>query len=251
MRERKTRQQSQLFCVEGVRLCGELIKHSLPVQRCYLTRSSMQQEPELAQQLQQTASECFLISEDLAQKISGTVNGQGIICVCPLLDNIDYAVKICNDSRYLVLSSLQDPGNVGTMIRTTAAFGMEGIILSADCPDVYNPKVLRSAMGGVFALPIHICEDISTVLGVFAEQGVPTFAAALRRDAIPLSVTDFSRGGAVVIGNEGSGLSDAVIQSCRHTIQIPIVPDAESLNASAAASIILWEMFKQSGKMPG
>ena len=140
---------------------------------------------------------------------------------------------------------MQDPGNLGTILRTAEAFGINGILLSKGCCDLYNPKVLRASMGGVFRLPLSVCEDLVQTLGECAHT-LPVLASVV--DATALSVTAAPKSGAVaVIGNEGNGMSEAAIAACTHRVTIPMAGRAESLNASMAAGILLWELCRERG----
>ena len=145
-----------------------------------------------------------------------------------------------------MLSSLQDPGNIGAVLRSALAFGCDGLILSDDCPDLYSPKVLRAAMGGVFRQPVLVSRDLPELIRSMREKGIDTLAAALDRSAMTSDEARLDRDGvAVVIGNEGSGLSTEMIEACGKTVFIPISARSESLNASVAASIFLWEMRRR------
>ena len=147
--------------------------------------------------------------------------------------------KIVN-GKYILLDSLQDSGNIGTIIRTAEALGVSGVIMSPDCADIYSPKTVRSAMGSLFRLPVYRCELTETI-SAMKEAGFGVYAAVLNEGAEKAGSTDLSGNAAVVIGNEGSGVSEAVIKCCTGGIYIPI-ERAESLNASVAAAILCWEM---------
>ena len=147
--------------------------------------------------------------------------------------------KIVN-GKYILLDGLQDSGNVGTIIRTCEALGVSGVILSPDCADIYSPKTVRSAMGSLFRLPVYRCELTETI-SAMRNAGVKVYAAVLNDSAEKAGEADLTGSCAAVIGNEGSGVSGAVIKLCTGGIYIPI-ERAESLNASVAAAIICWEM---------
>ena len=154
------------------------------------------------------------------------------------------AEALDTDGQYLALCGLQDPGNVGTIIRTAEAMGLTGLILAGSCPDIYSPKVLRSTMGSVFRLPIRVAGDEALLLQEARAAGVKSYAAALHRQACLLPGTGLGPGSLVLIGNEGNGLPDAVVQACDAPLMIQMPGRAESLNAAMAAGIIAWEMAR-------
>ena len=145
-------------------------------------------------------------------------------------------------SRYLVLDGLQDPGNLGTLWRTADAFGADGLLLLPGCADPWSPKTLRATMGACFRLPVWE-GTLEELTGLLARSAAPLYATALRDDtedirAVPLE------GAAVVIGSEGRGVSQPVLDACRATLKIPMRDRCESLNAAVAASVVLWEGWR-------
>ena len=141
--------------------------------------------------------------------------------------------------RYVVLDTLQDPGNVGTILRTADAFHADGMFLVNGCADLYNPKTLRATMGAVFRCPVWTvgAEELSALL---KRNGIPLYGAALREDTLDARAADYSRC-AIAIGSEGRGLTESVLALCDRTIKIPMSEHCESLNAAAAATVLLWE----------
>ena len=131
---------------------------------------------------------------------------------------------------------------MGTVLRSCEAFGVTGVIMSADCCDVFSPKVVRGSMGAVFRLPFIICDTIADYLE--AHPQLNSYAAVVDSDAEPLTEVKFDLPCVAVIGNEGNGLKPQTIDSCNHRITIPMGGKAESLNASAAAAVLIWEMIK-------
>lgn len=144
--------------------------------------------------------------------------------------------------RYLALEGVQDPGNVGTILRTADAFGAEGLILLPGCADVFNPKTVRSSMGAVFRLPVWSC-TLDQLRALAARAGVPLLGTALREDTIDVRAADLRRS-IVLLGSEGHGLSAAALGACERTIRIPMEDRCESLNVAAAAAALLWEGYR-------
>ena len=208
----------------------------------FATEDALDRYYEDVQQIALNAAQFLRISPSVAEKLAQSVSTQGVFCVFQMLDNEVTDAKIDCNGKFLLLSSLQDPGNIGTILRTAAAFGVDGVILSEDCPDLYSPKVLRASMGGVFKVPVRVTDDLCGCIRKLKDNGIVVYAAALDDGAISVRELSLNGGCAVVIGNEGSGLSDELIGQCSQTIMIPMQPGNESLNAAMAAGIILWEM---------
>ena len=150
--------------------------------------------------------------------------------------------KIKTGDKFLALDNLQDPGNLGTILRTAEALNVTGIVLSADCCDIYSPKVVRGSMGAVFRLPFVVSDTISGYLNAHSE--LESYAAVVSASADKITTTPFVSPCIVAVGNEGNGLKEETISACKHKITIPMEGRAESLNAAVAASIIMWEMMK-------
>lgn len=142
----------------------------------------------------------------------------------------------------LVLESVQDPGNVGTVIRTANAFGVGAVILTGDCADLYQPKTVRATMGAIFRQPV-LCLERGALHALLKEQGLPLYGAALSESAEDIRRLPL-RGCAVAVGSEGRGLSPELLALCDGQLIIPMRPDSESLNAAVAASVIMWEMTR-------
>lgn len=142
----------------------------------------------------------------------------------------------------VVLENLQDPGNVGTVIRTANAFGISAVVLVGDCADLYNPKTVRASMGAIFRqrmMSVKLCE----LKGLCDDNGLSLYGAALSNKAVDISQLCLENA-AVAVGSEGRGLSQELLELCDEQLIIPMRPDSESLNAAVAASVIMWEMSK-------
>lgn len=240
---KKERDLSGCFAVEGLRLCVDAVRSGVVLRTLLLTPETAAKHPETGQ-LEDAAERVIWLDGGLAQRIGDTQHPQGIYAICEKLDNCQSAVTIKSGGTYLLLSSIQDPGNLGAMLRTAQAMGIDGVFLSGDCPDLYSPKLLRGAMGGVFRLHIAEGGDLLPEIAALQAAGLPVYAAALTGQALRAGEVDFSAGGAVVIGNEGNGLASDVIDACTAGIFIPMTDTANSLGAATAAGILLWEMAK-------
>ncbi len=180
------------------------------------------------------------VPEDLMRSISPMEAPQGALFVAKLPE--EALPALLEGKRYLALEGVQDPGNVGTILRTADAYEADGVILLSGCADLYNPKTVRSAMGALFRMKAWsgTLEQLSAVL---KEARLPLMGAALREDTVDAREADLSRG-VILIGSEGRGLSEAALSACDKTIRIPMSARCESLNAAIAAATLLWEGYR-------
>ena len=177
------------------------------------------------------------VPEDVMASVSPSQTPQGVLAVCamlpqPLPEKLD-------GKRYMVLDGVQDPGNVGTILRTADAFRADGLFLVNACADLYNPKTVRATMGAVFRCPVWSC-GVAELRALLSASGLPLYGAALRSDTVDARSLDFGRC-AMAIGSEGKGLSREMLAVCDQTALIPMSEHCESLNAAAAAAVLLWE----------
>lgn len=177
------------------------------------------------------------VPADVMKSVSPAQTPQGVLTVCGLPDR-SLPERLAG-KRYLVLDGVQDPGNVGTVLRTADAFGADGVLLVNACADLYNPKTVRATMGAVFRCPAWAC-GAEALPGLLAASGLPLYGAALRADTRDARDVDYSRC-AIAIGSEGQGLSAELLAACRETVRIPMRERCESLNAAVAAAVLLWE----------
>ena len=182
------------------------------------------------------------VPADLLAAAADTQTPQGIVFLCKM-GSLALPERLPGQ-RFLVLDGLQDPGNVGTIWRSADAFGADGLILCNGCADPWGPKTVRATMGAVFRLPVWECglDELSERL---RSQRIPLYATALREDTEDVRTIDLFRA-AVVIGSEGKGVSRQALELCEKTVKIPMRPRCESLNAAAAAAVVLWEMAGES-----
>lgn len=248
---KKTRDELGLFTVEGARNCVdtayEALEGRISVHSLFYTQSAVEKySADLStDNLFKCISEdrCFEISQEIAEKMTDEGSSQGIFMIAHKVDKKFDSEHLESDGKYLVLDGLQDPGNLGTLLRTADAVGVDGVVMTGNCVDLYNPKVVRSAMGSIARLNLFVVKDFSEVVKTFREIGVET-AAAVVRGGDSITGFDFKKPCAVVIGNEGNGLSEDHIELCDSSITIRMQGNIESLNAACAGTIILWEMFR-------
>ena len=247
--DKKRRAQSGLFRFDGVKLFLEAVQCGAPVEYVLLSESAQEKYAPEVEKSGISARACVL-SDDAFSKLTDESAPEGIITVCAELKNIAKTDDFCSlaDSvkgkTVLMLESVRDVGNMGTIIRSAKAFGIDCLVISADCADLYNPKTVRGAMGALFTQNIAIVDTIPEVVSAIRENGSRVFAAALERDARRLGSFTLERGDAILIGNEGHGLSSEAISACNECLYIPMEEGSESLNAGIAASVCMWELYK-------
>ena len=236
---RKYREKTGRFVIEGRKLFEEASLCGVETELVFVTQAFLAAHPETAALLAKR-DRAFLIPPGVEGKISQSQSPQGIYAVCKKLDKRENLDTIDSNGFYLALWDLQDPGNVGTVIRCADAMGISGVVLSRGCCDLYSLKTLRAAMGSIFRVPIWVT-DMEAFLETTA---LKSYAAVVDPGAQKATETDF-RGSVTVIGNEGNGLSEAQRSCCQCPITSPMRGNAESLNAAMAASILIWEMARQ------
>ena len=237
------RKEKGLFFCEGARLCADAAKSGAEILRVFLTAEGLEKYRPYAEALLGSCPEAYLVEPHVAALLSQTKNTQGVFCVCRQLQR----GEIPYDKKSLVLENIQDPANLGAVMRTAEALGLHSMILAGASCDLYSPKALRASMGAAFRLPVYTEENVTDVLAGFRRNAVPAYAAVPDETALRLGSFRFPEACAVFVGNEGAGLSEAAINGCDHRLTIPMTGRAESLNAAAAAAVIIWEMQKEGG----
>ncbi len=179
--------------------------------------------------------------QDVLLTLADTEAPQGVVFICALPDTA--LPDKLPTGRYLVLDGIQDPGNLGTIWRTADAFGAAGLFLTGGCADPFGPKAVRATMGACFRLPVWKGER-QAVKELLERSQIPICATALREDTQDVREADLSQA-AVVIGSEGRGISEEMLSCCEKTLKIPMTARCESLNAAAAAAVVLWEGWRE------
>ena len=261
--DRRAREKTRTFRFDGVKLLCEAIRRGVEPDSVFLRAGTADKVAERMQELygytlSDVGCPIFGVEDSLFEKISQENAPDGVITVAKYIDKSHNFIIIYKedenssqkDTPILLLESVRDPLNVGAIIRSAAALGVGRIVMSADCADLYHPRTLRAAMGPLFSMPITRVEDLPGTVRALRESGRRIYAAALDDTAIRLGSEEFDRereGRPVgaVIGNEGHGLSEAVISACDRSVYIPMEADTESLNAGVAAALIMWEICKK------
>ena len=260
--DKKGRRESGLFRFDGIKLFREAVACGLDIKQVYVRENApvdIRADVESAEREGRiNARKITVVSEAVFEKISDEKSPEGIVTVAAFVKNKHMVLSHENASDYridggervLVAESLRDPGNLGTVIRSCATIGIDRLIISDDCADIYNPKTVRAAMGGLFRLNIDIVpsERLRDVISALRTSGRRVYATALRREARIIGELELASGDCFVIGNEGHGLSESVIDACTDCAIIPMSENSESLNAAAAAAICIWETVRAGRK---
>lgn len=233
----RARQESGLFVVEGLRLVREVPVDI--IDRAFYVDNGDEEILSLA-----AAIGAEEVSENVFHKMSSTLTPQGILAVVRrktwTLEELE-----SRPGPIIVLEDLQDPGNLGTIIRTGEGAGIAGVIASRHTVDATNPKTARGTMGSIFRVPYYVAEDLVQTLEELKKRGRRLYAAALE-GSVPYDEPDYrSSKAAFLIGNEGNGLTDEAIAAADQAIRIPMFGQVESLNAAIAASILMYEALRQ------
>lgn len=187
----------------------------------------------------QRAPKIFQVPRELMEHMSDTKNSQGILAVVRQKTYTELPGDF-----FLILDTLQDPGNMGTIFRTAEAAGVDGILMNRDCVDVYSPKVVRATMGAMFRMPFMVSDDLPTEIRRMKSKGVQVYAAHLRGTKNHWDF-DYRTPTAFMIGNEGNGLQDEIAALADTYLRIPMMGHTESLNAGVAASVLMYEALRQ------
>ncbi len=253
--DKKGRQASSAFIAEGVKLTLEAIHASLPITHIFISEERKDELlPKVLSSLNEADKEeveIFILSTSVFKKISTEKAPQGVISVIKYLDfffNIDIIYKeeffLPSSERAIALCSVRDPSNLGAVIRSSVAFGVDHIILTDDCADLYNPKTVRSAMGSLFKVKTSRIKSFSDFISSARSNGRRVLCAELSEGAASLNDANLVSSDIVVIGNEGHGIPRDVSQLSDGAVYIPISNKTESLNAAVAAGIFMWEQSK-------
>ena len=255
--DRKAREATKTFRFDGIKLLEEAIRNDVEICAVFLSSSAQERvlgglRKRFGESYENRTEKCLIVSDDIFDKISEEKSPEGVITIAKYIDKLQKNATIYNSVHFLqdknesivLLESVRDPSNVGAIIRSAAAIGIDRLILSADCADIYHPKAVRGSMGTLFNQRIDRVEDLAATVKELRESGRRVFAATLDERALSLGDFEILAGDAVVIGNEGHGLSQEVIDACGNSVIIPMSERAESFNAAVAASILMWEFAK-------
>ena len=233
----KARRELRAFIVEGIKMFRETPPELL--QRVYVSEQFFENE-ENCECLAKSGINYELVSNSVFAHISDTNTPQGILAVVqqPVYEFSDLLQG--ERTRLLVLEDIQDPGNLGTMIRTAEGAGADGIFMTSGTVDIYNPKTIRATMGSLYRVPFVRTQDLCGITSLLQKNGITVYAAHLKGEQY-YHETDYSGGSAFLIGNEGNGLKKETADLADCYLKIPMEGKLESLNAAIAAALLMYQ----------
>ncbi len=245
LKERKNRSKSNKYLIEGFRLVQEAFKAKINIDYLIINKDGQEKideflNDEFLSNYMNEDMKIYEMSDSLFKEITSTENPQGILAII----NMNMKPLQANGEFYLLCDRLQDPGNLGTIIRTAHAAGVQGIILTKGTVDIYNEKTIRSTMGSIFYIPIHYDNDNLSLVKSLKKDGFNLIVTSLDTDK---NFFDVNLKGKVLltVGNEGNGVSDEVMNIADTKVKIPMPGNAESLNVAIATSVIIYEKVRQ------
>ncbi|MEZ3446671.1 MAG: RNA methyltransferase [Lachnospiraceae bacterium] len=251
----KMRREEQLFVVEGVRMFREAPVpwiREVYVSEAFLRKLEGEAGDQKARDIRERLKKCRceVLADVVFQKVSDTQTPQGVLCVLamPHYELAEYVDRWMTDSQkaplLVLLEDLQDPGNLGTILRGGEGGGVDGVIMTRQTVDIFNPKVIRATMGSIYRVPFFVTENMGDTIDFLKKSGVTVYAAHLE-GSVDYDQPDYALPTAFLIGNEGGGLRRETAARAGQYIKIPMLGQVESLNAAAAATILMYEAARQ------
>ena len=231
------RKETGLFVLEGLRLCLDTVRSGIQPVCVFFT-------PECRNEISALLGDwdCYEVPGAIFEKISDTQSPQGVLCVLQKGASPAFSPKA--GQIYVLLDRVQDPANLGAIARTAEALGLDGLVVSGDGCDIHSPKAQRAAMGSLLRLPVWVFPSLEEPIASLQKAGLPVYASVPDGSALSVSGAALSGGCGMVIGNEANGLRAETIAWCDERVTIPMAGRAESLNAAAAAAILMWEAVR-------
>lgn len=237
LQHKKFRREHGLFIVEGIKSVTEFLQSDYIVQHIFYTPQAAAKLIKIPQNIKSDE-----VSGETLERISALKTPQGVLALVRIPSYPPLTADALRNTFHLILDDIQDPGNLGTIIRTAEWFGFRRVICSPNCVDVYNPKVVQATMGSLPRIEVHYTD----ITALVRDAPVPVFGTVL--NGTPLYETAFGHEGLIVMGNEGNGISAAVLKHIRHPVTIPRIGRAESLNVAVSTAIVCAELARN-GKM--
>lgn len=245
----KTRWQQRVFVVEGPKMVFEAPREwvrKLYVSEAFLNSLQAEEgrETQAARRKLLEGYDYELVSEPVFKAVSDTQTPQGILGLVKMPEYALADLLKAERPHLLILEGIQDPGNLGTMLRTGEGAGVSGIIMNRTTVDLFNPKTIRSTMGSLYRVPFFIADDLPETIRELKENGISLYAAHLKGTK-SYDMPDYTTGTAFLIGNEGNGLTEELAELADEYIRIPMEGNVESLNAAIAATLLMYEVLRQ------
>ena len=235
----KERKKEKVFLVEGSKMFEEADEKN--IREVYVSEGYIEKNG-ISDKLEKIGYET--VSDEVFKKISDTKSPQGILCV---MKQYEYTMEELLEKEnpvLVLLEDIQDPGNLGTILRTGEGAGIDGVIMTRDTVDIYNPKTIRATMGSIYRVPFLYADSMEAVIERLKDKGVAVYAAHLSGENYYDSF-DFTKGSAFLIGNEGNGLKKETADLADSYLKIPMEGKVESLNAAIATSLLMYETYRQ------
>ena len=237
LKKAKARREQGLFVIEGRKMCEEAPQEWL--KQTYVSETFERENEALL-----CKKTYEVLTDSVFKAVSDTQTPQGIMALVKIPEYTIEQLLSKKPAHLLVLESIQDPGNLGTMLRTGEGAGIGGIILNRTTVDLFNPKTIRSTMGSIFRVPFFVSDNLIKTLMFLKERGVTLYAAHLD-GAVSYERPDYTKPSAFLIGNEGGGLSDEIAGMADVSVKIPMAGQVESLNAAVSAALFMYEAGRQ------
>lgn len=237
LQSKKARMKNGEYTVEGIKSVHDAIKAGKVISMIVLSRDFYENN----EFTYPDGVNIITVADNIFSPLCDTLTPQGIIAVIKMDKEGEF--KLDTSSHYVYCDNVQDPGNLGTIIRTAEAAGIKAVLLSPDCADIYSPKVVRASMGSYFNIDI-ISGVTHERLFELKESGVSLIGGALSDNTVDYREADYSAPSVIVVGNEGNGITKEVQKMCQ-CVKIPIYGKADSLNVSVAAGILIYEIFRK------
>ncbi len=236
LKTKRGRDENSLFIIEGIRNVSDALKKGVKLKMVAIEDGFCINE----------GLDCpvYSFAPRLFKELSDTITPQGIIAVCEMIKQSG-DIKESENSCIVMCENVQDPGNIGTIVRTAHAAFCDGVVLTKGCCDLYNPKIIRATMTGIFSVPIISNADCANTIAYYKNKGYKIVAGALHSDSKQLYKTDLTGKALIIIGNEGNGVEKETLKLCDSIVEIPMKSDAESLNAAVASAVIVYEHLRQ------
>ena len=251
LKKSKERKNTKTFVVEGPRMVIETPVDKL---KSVYVSEGFEQNPDNREILKEIQDNCTkanaiyeIVADNVFKSVSDTQTPQGIMAVVAMPSYNLSELLSGNNTHLLILESIQDPGNLGTMVRTGEGAGVTGIIMNKTTVDLFNPKTIRSTMGSIYRVPFYVTDDLADTMKELQQQGISLYAAHLKGEH-SYDEEDYTKACGFLIGNEGNGLSDEIANLADTYIKIPMEGQVESLNAAISATLLMYEANRQRRK---
>ncbi|MBP3463961.1 MAG: TrmH family RNA methyltransferase [Clostridia bacterium] len=241
LKDKKYRDQENCYIIEGIKLIKEAIQENAKI-KLIIICDDCKQENNIEEDIKYEIAkyECIYVTEKIFLSITNVINPQGMLAVIEKKkqdSEINY-----EDDLFLILDDIQDPGNMGTILRTADSLNLKQIIMSKECADIYNPKVVRSTMGAIFRIKIIQSDNLVKTLKEMKKHKIKIITTSLQTNKKIYDI-EYNKT-AIVIGNEANGVSKEILEIADEKVKIPMPGKTESLNASVATAVILYEAMR-------